>query len=105
MMSNEMHEWPFDSAPGDEIEEERPPQHLAEKWEREEQEEVGAVICPNCGKQNRKDALECIYCETKLIVDAGFLSWLSYLTTKSFWGFALFVLFLIIISWIFIVLY
>lgn len=89
----------------EEIAEETPPPHLTEKWDREEQEETGTVICPSCGKHNRKDALECIYCENKLIVDAGFLSWLSYLATKSFWGFAFFVFFLIIISWIFIVLY
>ncbi len=89
-MNNEINEW-------EAVEKETPPPRLEKKWEREEKEETGMVVCPECGKYNKSDALECLYCENRLIIDSGFLGWISYLTTRSFFGFALFVLFLIML--------
>ena len=96
IMENELPEW-------ETVEEETPPPHLEKKWEREEREETNLITCPACGKYNKNDALECIYCGNRLIIDSGFLGWISYLTTRSFFGFVLFVLFLIMLVALFVV--
>ena len=94
-MAEEIPEW-------EEIDEEIPPPSLEKKWEAEEREGIKAVSCPGCGKLNRGDALNCIYCDQKLIYDSGFLGWLIHLSTRSFVGFTLFVVFLIMLAWLFI---
>jgi len=83
------------------IDDETPPPHLQEKWDREEQEEAGTITCSQCGKLNKKDALSCIYCESKLHVDSGFLGWISYITTRSFIGFVGMICFLVMLVWLF----
>ena len=62
-------EEPKDWENADEI----PPERLQKKWDREEYEELPAVLCSSCKKHVPAGTFRCIYCGAQVFKDSGLL--------------------------------
>jgi hypothetical protein len=52
--NDEPHDW--------EIKDEEPPEHLRKKWDREEDSDARAIVCPSCKREIPGGNLTCIFC-------------------------------------------
>lgn len=53
-----------------EIRDEEPPAALRRKWDREEAEGPGLVVCPACDKETPVENLTCIFCSHEIVSSA-----------------------------------
>jgi len=77
-----------------EVEDEKIPPSLEEKWRKDEEKGLGASLCKGCGTLLMEDQLSCPVCHRKSEVQAGLVSGMAHWFFKTPWGIVTFLIIL-----------